>query len=135
MSVALKYKPPVLFATFFSNSSSISTLVIPNLNDPFGFKATGALAFPLVPKPIVYVFISKFAAKSAAVEGSINPELFTPSVNKIITLLFALLSFNLFTEVAKPIPIAVPSSIIPSKVMSERDLITTSLSDVTGVLV
>ena len=34
-------------------SSSISTLVIPNLKDPSGFKATGANAFPLEPKPIV----------------------------------------------------------------------------------
>ena len=52
-------------------------------------------------------------ASSVAILGSIKPELFTPSVNKIITLLFALLSFNRLTEVANPIPIAVPSSMRP----------------------
>ena len=67
--------------------------------------------------------------------GSIKPELFTPSVSSITTLLFALLSFNLFTDVAKPIPIAVPSSITPSKIISFKEFTIIDLSDVTGVLV
>ena len=79
--------------------------------------------------------LSAERAKSAEVFGSINPELLTPSVSKIITLLLALLFLSLLTEVAKPIPIAVPSSIIPSKIISSKDLTIIDLSVVTGVLV
>ncbi len=49
-------------------------------------------------------------ASSVAVFGSTKPELLTPSVSKIITLLLASLSFNLFTAEPNPIPMAVPPS-------------------------
>jgi len=135
LSVALKYNPPVLEAMDSKSFSSISTFVKPYLKEPSGFKAIGARAFPLLPSPIVYVFIPNERAKSAEVFGSINHELLTPSVSKIITLLLALLFLSLLTEVAKPIPIAVPSSIIPSKIISSKDLTIIDLSVVTGVLV
>ena len=50
---------------------------------------------------------------SAAVRGSICPLLFTPSVSRMTTLLGESLSFSRFTAVANPLPMAVPSSIMP----------------------
>ena len=67
--------------------------------------------------------------------GSIKPELFTPSVNKMMILLLALLSFILFTAVANPIPMAVPPSIMVLYLISLKDLKTIALSLVIGVLV
>ena len=58
---------------------------------------------------MVYTLIPKPLANSVANLGSTEPAVFTPSVSKIITLLFAVLSFNLLTAEPNPIPIAVPS--------------------------
>ena len=54
-----------------------------------------------------------FAAISAALTGSISPQLFIPSVRRITTLLLASLSLMRATAFASPIPIAVPSSMMP----------------------
>ena len=53
LSVALKYIPPVFCEISFNKTSSISTLVSPYLNFPFGRIPTGANAVPLLPRPIV----------------------------------------------------------------------------------
>ncbi len=53
------------------------------------------------------------AAMSAAMRGAISPRLFTPSVSRIITLLFESLSRRRFIAVARPLPMAVPSSMTP----------------------
>ena len=74
-------------------------------------------------------------ANSLAILGSINPELFTPSVKRIITFPLARLSFNLFTEVAKPIPMAVPPVIVVLYLMLFKEDKTMFLSLVSGVLV
>ena len=74
-------------------------------------------------------------ASSAAVNGSIKPALFTPSVNRIITLLLELLSLILLTDVASPIPIAVPPSIILLYFISLKDFNIMLLSVVNGVFV
>ena len=52
----------------------------------------------------------------AAVKGSIAPMLFTPSVTKMMTLLLLFESFIRLIAVAKPSPMAVPSSISPLSV-------------------
>src|SRR5690606_36289229 len=96
---------------------------------------TGDNAIPLLPNPMVYVFIPYSWESSLAILGSINPELLTPSVSRMITLLLALLSFNLLTEVAKPIPIAVPLSITLLYSSSSNARKTTALSLVTEVKV
>src|SRR5690554_5909347 len=84
---------------------------------------------------MVYVFIPNSTANSLAVLGSINPELLTPSVSRIIILLLAWLSFNRFTEVAKPIPMAVPPSIVVMYFISFEARSTKALSLVIGVFV
>ena len=66
-----------------------------------------------------------------AFSGWIFPCVFTPSVNKIITLLGASLSRNLFTAVANPMPMAVPCSTTPCSTDSINS-ISISLSDVRG---
>ncbi len=77
----------------------------------------------MVPTPMVYILIPYIFAISAADSGSIEPELFTPSVIRMITLLIASLSFSLLIEVASPSPMAVPSSIIPLLISLKRFLI------------
>ena len=71
-------------------------------------------------------------ASSVAVFGSTKPELLTPSVSKIITLLLASLSFNLFTAEPNHIPMAVPPSSCPH-LISEIVLLVILLSLVIGV--
>ena len=66
---------------------------------------------------MVYTRIPKLFAISAAVIGEISPLLFVPSVNRIITLDFALLSFKRVTAFAIPIPTAVPSVIRPHLIL------------------
>ena len=115
--------------------SSISTCCFLKINLPVvGSRLNGKSAIPLVPIPMVYTFISSSFANSVAVFGSINPELLTPSVSKIMTLLLALLSFSLFTAEPNPIPIAVPPSNCPH-LISEMVLFTMPLSLVIGVCV
>ena len=80
---------------------------------------------------MVYTLMPNFSAISAAVSGGTIPLLFTPSVSKIITLDIASESFNRFTAVANPIPIAVPSSTIPL-LTSWNKLISTLWSVVSG---
>ena len=66
---------------------------------------------------MVYTRIPKLLAISAAVNGEISPLLLVPSVNKMITFDFALLSFRRVTAFATPIPTAVPSSIRPHLIL------------------
>ena len=85
---------------------------------------------------MVYTFKPYSLAISAAITGSTAGRLFLPSVNKIITRLFALLCFNRLIDVAKPTPIPVPSSItVSSYFMVFSDSKSMVLSDVTGVRV
>ena len=119
----------------FNKASSISTCCFLKFKSPvLGSLLQGKSAIPLVPIPIVYTLIPNSFANSVAVLGSIFPELFTPSVNKIITLLFALLSFNLLTPEPKPIPMAVPPSNWPHCKL-EMVRFTIPLSLVIGVCV
>src|SRR5256885_992615 len=53
-------------------------------------------------------------AASAAVSGGIGPAFCWPSVRRTTNLLFAVDARSRFTAVARPEPIAVPSSIIPT---------------------
>ena len=55
----------------------------------------------------------KILAISAAVAGSIEPALLSPSVSRITTFEIASLSFKRLTEDARPSPMAVPSSSMP----------------------
>ena len=59
-------------------------------------------------------------AISALVIGEMSPILLLPSVSKITTLLFALELFRRDTEFANPIPMAVPSEMMPLAAMSVR---------------
>ena len=52
-------------------------------------------------------------AISAAVRGEMSPRLLAPSVSRMMTLLLALLSLRREMALASPIPMAVPSSIMP----------------------
>ena len=61
-----------------------------------------------------------FLKGSQGISGAIWPLLFTPSVSRITTLLFALLSLRRFTAVASPLPMAVPSSIMPLRTPPSR---------------
>src|SRR5690606_4192977 len=90
---------------------------------------------PLVPKPMVYTLMPYSTANSLAIFGSIKPALLTPSVSKIITLLLALLSLSLFTDVASPMPMAVPPSMMVLYFISSNDRNTIALSLVMGVFV
>src|SRR5438094_4753772 len=71
-------------------------------------------ARPRVPAPTVYTLIPSVAAASAAVSGVIRPAFCWPSVRRTTNLLFAVDARSRFTAVARPEPIAVPSSIIPT---------------------
>ena len=68
---------------------------------------------------------------SAAVCGVISPLLFTPSVRRMTTRLFASEFCILATAVARPFPIAVPSSIRPVSISFIR-FINVALSVVSG---
>src|SRR5665648_316378 len=85
----------------------------------------------MVPTPMVYTRIPKVLASSAAVAGAISPRLFSPSVSRMTTLLIAVLSLSRETAVANPLPMAVPSSIIPLSIFLNR-LITVAWSVVSG---
>ncbi|MNL45901.1 hypothetical protein D3C87_1685790 [compost metagenome] len=80
---------------------------------------------------MVYTLTFICFAISAAVKGGIEPVVFEPSVSRITTLLVASLSLRRLTAVARPIPMAVPSSTIPL-LMSPNKLISTSWSMVSG---
>ena len=86
---------------------------------------------PRVPTPMVYTLMPKGRAASDAVIGAMFPELFTPSVIKIMTLLFALLFLILLMALVSPSPIAVPSLTIPV-LMSLNKFFSTAWSVVRG---
>ena len=79
---------------------------------------------PGLPAPIVYTFMPSASAIFVAVSGSISPTLFLPSVRSITTLLFAFELFSLSQDCARPRPIAVPSSIIPTFAFLKSSIIT-----------
>ena len=71
----------------------------------------------------------------AAVSGEISPILLLPSVSKIITLLFVLLSFRRLTALASPIPMAVPSLISPLAAISALTLFNRLISEAWSVVI
>lgn len=75
-----------------------------------------------------------FGRYRAAVSGAICPLLLTPSVSRITTLLLAELSRSRLTAVPSPLPIAVPSSMMPLLTVP-RILTSEALSVVSGLCV
>ena len=62
----------------------------------------------------------KLLAICALVNGEMSPMLLLPSVSSMMTLLLALESFSLDTALARPMPMAVPSAMMPLAEMSVR---------------